>query len=243
LAVEIPQVREAAEPFVSRLFPRGTKLLRTEPLKAMVIGACSCAACRCATSSRCAKTMAPENHRAAHARGDAPIDRDLDRAGRRLRKSGWPFVVIGVLVAAPGVILITLGDGWVVGIGIALVTLALVPTIAGIGLLLSAWCPGGRLATSRSSDLRSGLRVPRASPSLGRARPILAPPDLVEDQAHEQHERDADGRQPDREHDLGVATDDQHNGAGREEREERQRMHEERSSHRVTRPAAGGGSR
>jgi putative transposase len=39
LEVEIPQVREAAEPFVSTLFPRGTKLLRTEPLKAMVIGA------------------------------------------------------------------------------------------------------------------------------------------------------------------------------------------------------------
>jgi transposase-like protein len=39
LAVEIPQVREAAEPFVSKLFPRGTKLLRTEPLPAMVIGA------------------------------------------------------------------------------------------------------------------------------------------------------------------------------------------------------------
>jgi putative transposase len=39
LQVEIPQVREAAEPFVSRLFPRGTKLLRTEPLRAMVIGA------------------------------------------------------------------------------------------------------------------------------------------------------------------------------------------------------------
>jgi hypothetical protein len=32
LSVEIPQVREAAEPFVSKLFPRGTKLLRTEPL-------------------------------------------------------------------------------------------------------------------------------------------------------------------------------------------------------------------
>ena len=39
LSVEIPQVREAAEPFVSKLFPRGTKLLRTEPLQAMVIGA------------------------------------------------------------------------------------------------------------------------------------------------------------------------------------------------------------
>src|SRR5215217_3860567 len=39
LSVQIPQVREAAAPFVSRLFPRGTKLLRTEPLKALVIGA------------------------------------------------------------------------------------------------------------------------------------------------------------------------------------------------------------
>ena len=39
LSVEIPQVREAAAPFVSRLFPRATKLLRTEPLKALVIGA------------------------------------------------------------------------------------------------------------------------------------------------------------------------------------------------------------
>ena len=39
LELQIPQVRQAAEPFVSALFPRGTKLLRTEPLKAMVIGA------------------------------------------------------------------------------------------------------------------------------------------------------------------------------------------------------------
>jgi putative transposase len=35
----MPQVRQTAEPFVSKLFPRGTKLLRTEPLRAMVIGA------------------------------------------------------------------------------------------------------------------------------------------------------------------------------------------------------------
>jgi putative transposase len=39
LEVGIPQVREAAETFVSKLFPRGTKLLRTEPLRALVIGA------------------------------------------------------------------------------------------------------------------------------------------------------------------------------------------------------------
>src|SRR5215208_560361 len=39
LEVEFPQVREAAEPFVSKLFPCSTKVLRTEPLRAMVIGA------------------------------------------------------------------------------------------------------------------------------------------------------------------------------------------------------------
>ena len=39
LEVEIPQVCEAAEPFVSKLFPCSTKVLRTEPLRAMVIGA------------------------------------------------------------------------------------------------------------------------------------------------------------------------------------------------------------
>ena len=39
LTIEIPQVREAAETFASKLFPRTPKLLRTEPLKALVIGA------------------------------------------------------------------------------------------------------------------------------------------------------------------------------------------------------------
>jgi transposase-like protein len=39
LEVEIPQVRQAAETFASKLFPRTPKLLRTEPLKALVIGA------------------------------------------------------------------------------------------------------------------------------------------------------------------------------------------------------------
>ena len=39
LGVEIPQIREAAETFASKLFPRTPRLLRTEPLKALVIGA------------------------------------------------------------------------------------------------------------------------------------------------------------------------------------------------------------
>src|SRR5205085_11879847 len=41
LRIEIPQVREPAEPFVSKLFRRGhtKRLLRTDPLRAMVVGA------------------------------------------------------------------------------------------------------------------------------------------------------------------------------------------------------------
>jgi putative transposase len=39
LQIDIPQVREAAETFASKLFPRTPKLLRTEPLRALVIGA------------------------------------------------------------------------------------------------------------------------------------------------------------------------------------------------------------
>ena len=39
LEIEIPQVRAAAETFASKLFPRTPKLLRTEPLKALVVGA------------------------------------------------------------------------------------------------------------------------------------------------------------------------------------------------------------
>jgi transposase-like protein len=41
LRIEIPQAREAAKPFVSKLFRRGhtKRLLRTDPLKAMVVGA------------------------------------------------------------------------------------------------------------------------------------------------------------------------------------------------------------
>ncbi len=39
LEVQIPQVRQAAETFASKLFPRTPKLIRTEPLKALVIGA------------------------------------------------------------------------------------------------------------------------------------------------------------------------------------------------------------
>jgi hypothetical protein len=47
-------------------------------------------------------------------------------------------VLIAVLLAVPGALLILAGDRWVDGVGIAVVTLSLVPAIAGIGLLLSS---------------------------------------------------------------------------------------------------------
>src|SRR6188472_4772678 len=71
LQVEIPQVREAAEPFVSRLFPCSTKVLRTEPLRAMVIGA-FVRGCRCATSSRCARRQGWGSCRSRPPRASAP---------------------------------------------------------------------------------------------------------------------------------------------------------------------------
>jgi len=38
--IEVPQARQAAAPFGSKLFPKGycKRLLRTDPLKALVIG-------------------------------------------------------------------------------------------------------------------------------------------------------------------------------------------------------------
>jgi hypothetical protein len=60
--VEIPQVREAAEPFVSKPFPRGTKLLRSEPLRAVTVRALT----------------APE----------AAFERRLRRPGRRVGLAG-----------------------------------------------------------------------------------------------------------------------------------------------------------
>jgi hypothetical protein len=78
LKVEIPQVREAAEPFVSALFPHSTKLLRTQPLEAMVVGAFVRG-----LSMRDVESLCEE----AGAREALEVDRlaDLHRATRALR--------------------------------------------------------------------------------------------------------------------------------------------------------------
>jgi hypothetical protein len=73
---------------------------------------------------------------------DAPVDRELDRQGRRLGTSGRWLILLAVLLAVPGVLLIVVGSGAVHGIGIALLSLAGAPALAGIGLVLAnvvAW--------------------------------------------------------------------------------------------------------
>jgi hypothetical protein len=66
-------------------------------------------------------------------------DHDLDRTGRRLRGSGRPFLLIGVLLGAAGILLIVLGDHWVRGAGFALAALAVPPATIGIALLASGF--------------------------------------------------------------------------------------------------------
>jgi hypothetical protein len=65
-------------------------------------------------------------------------DRDLERQGRRIGHPGLRFLLIGALLAIPGIVLIVIGHGWSVGVGIAVLLLASGPIVVGIGLLSSA---------------------------------------------------------------------------------------------------------
>ena len=77
----------------------------------------------------------PSVHRSASI--DGPPDRDLDRAGRRLSSSGWPLLVIGALLAAPGIVLAVVGSGAVAGVGVGLISLGVAVALVALGLLLS----------------------------------------------------------------------------------------------------------
>jgi len=91
LAVEMPEVRQAAEPFASKLFQRGTKLLRTEPLRAMVIGTFVRGLSMRDVEPLCAQaglgklsksTAAPDLQRVARALCGVPAPRPLRRPAR-----------------------------------------------------------------------------------------------------------------------------------------------------------------
>jgi uncharacterized membrane protein len=64
-------------------------------------------------------------------------ERQLERQGRRLGSSGGRFALLGLLIAIPGIVLIVIG-GSALGFGLAVLGIAAIPGIIGIGMLLSS---------------------------------------------------------------------------------------------------------
>jgi hypothetical protein len=64
--------------------------------------------------------------------------RELDRTGGRFRDFGGRFALLAVVMAVVGALLIVLADGVIEFFGVVLASLAILPGIIGIGLLLSA---------------------------------------------------------------------------------------------------------
>jgi hypothetical protein len=65
-------------------------------------------------------------------------DRELERQGRRMGHSAGRFLLIGALVAIPGIVLVAIGHGWSIGVGAAVLLIASIPAFVGLGLLVSA---------------------------------------------------------------------------------------------------------
>ncbi|MFL5864917.1 MAG: hypothetical protein ACJ780_29840 [Solirubrobacteraceae bacterium] len=70
-------------------------------------------------------------------RQEAVSEPELERKSTVFALSGVRFLVLGALLAVPGIVLIVLGTGWVFALGLALLALGLVPAIVALGLLLS----------------------------------------------------------------------------------------------------------
>jgi pheromone shutdown protein TraB len=68
---------------------------------------------------------------------EAVADRELERQGRRMGHSAIWFLLVGIAIAIPGVVLIVLKHYWSIGVGIAVCLIASVPLTIGVGLLVS----------------------------------------------------------------------------------------------------------
>ena len=74
-----------------------------------------------------------------HERDPAALaDRELERQGRRMGYSASRFVLVGVAIAIPGIVLLLIDHGWSVGVGIAVCLIASIPLVIGVGLLVSS---------------------------------------------------------------------------------------------------------
>jgi hypothetical protein len=66
---------------------------------------------------------------------DAVEERQLERQGQKLGHSGGRFLLIGLLIAIPGIVLVLTG---VTGLGIAFLLIGCIPGIVGVGLIVSS---------------------------------------------------------------------------------------------------------
>ncbi len=65
-----------------------------------------------------------------------------ERQGRRIGRSGSWFLLVGVLIAIPGIVMVAVGlstgHTWLSAFGIAVILIGSVPGVLGIGMLLSS---------------------------------------------------------------------------------------------------------
>ncbi|MBV9311951.1 MAG: hypothetical protein JOZ73_14060 [Solirubrobacterales bacterium] len=61
----------------------------------------------------------------------------LEREGRRLGGAGGKLLLLGLLIAIPGIVLVVIGSS-ALGFGLAVLGIAAIPGIIGAGMLLSS---------------------------------------------------------------------------------------------------------
>ena len=82
---------------------------------------------------------APSDRGPDHERDPAAVaDRELDRQGSRMGHSASRFLLVGIAVAIPGIVLLLIDHGWSIGVGIAVLLIASIPLVVGVGLLVSS---------------------------------------------------------------------------------------------------------
>jgi hypothetical protein len=69
---------------------------------------------------------------------DQVRDSALERQGRRMTAPALRVMLTGVLILIPGIVLVVVGETWVLGLGIALIFIGAGPIGIGLALLTSA---------------------------------------------------------------------------------------------------------
>jgi uncharacterized membrane protein len=70
-------------------------------------------------------------------KADSVSEPALERKGTRFQANAARFLLLGIILVVPGIVMIILGSGWVFALGLALLALGLVPGAVAIALLLA----------------------------------------------------------------------------------------------------------